>query len=183
MFMKKMREKERLERERGGERSRRGYIHNVDQSSVSFFITNFPEDCHTEDLWKVFGRFGRLGDVYIPNKVDKWVKRFAFVKFREVRDVEELSGRMEVVWFGSFKLRVNQARFSRKKDDVKKELEESFVGKLAGNIEVCRIRTILFIEGFAHISVTDMGRNMVLIHSPKVGEVERLWKTRADWMA
>jgi hypothetical protein len=50
---------------------------------------------------------------------------------------------------------------------------ESFVGKLAVNVEVYRIRTILFMEGFAHISVTDMGRNLVLIHSPKKGEVEK----------
>jgi RNA recognition motif-containing protein len=73
--------------EREGEGSRRegprapisnrkasGYIHRVDQSSISFYVTNFLEDCTTEDLWKVFSPFGRVGDVYIPNKVDKWVK-------------------------------------------------------------------------------------------------------------
>jgi RNA recognition motif-containing protein len=226
-------------REREGEKHRKGCIHNVDQTSISFFVTNFPEDCNSEDLWKVFGRFGRLGDVYIPNKVDKWGKRFAFVKFREEKNVEELCDSLEDVWFGSFKLRVNKSRFGRKevvkKQDgeklkrpesrvdgtssvgrsfkealanptngslelvagkeetndvlsvevdanIVKELEKSFVGRLAVNVEVGRIRTVLFMEGFAHISVTDMGRHMVLIHSPKVGEVEKLWKARVDWI-
>jgi RNA recognition motif-containing protein len=232
-----MRERERLEREREGEKDRRGYIHKVDQSSISFFVTNFPDDCHSADLWKLFASYGRLGDVYIPNKVDKWGKRFAFVKFRDEIDAVELGERLEDVWLGTFKLRVNVSRFGRKEDDnrkkelgdhrkkellegesssagrsfkdalvkpkndlkqsceevkkvipvdvdgnIMKELEESFVGRLAVNVEVYRIRTILFMEGLAHIVVTDMGRNMVLIHSPKVGEIERLWKSRADWI-
>jgi hypothetical protein len=237
-----MREREEREGEREGARQRRGYIHNVDQSSTSFFVTNLPHECNLEDLWKVFGRFGRLGDVYIPKKVDKWGRKFAFVKFREVNEVEELSRRLEDVWLGSFKLRVNISRFSRRVEEgvkeevarkgvmsegegskaqnrsfkaallqastsqeeigvrrnegevgrevlevevegsVLKELEESFVGKLAINLEVYRIRTVLFMEGFAHISVTDMGGRMVLIHSPKKGEVETLWKTKADWI-
>jgi RNA recognition motif-containing protein len=67
-------------------------------------------------LWKAFGRFGRLGDVYIPNKVDKWGKRFAFVKFREDRDVMELCNKMEDVWIGNFKLRINKSWFDRKED-------------------------------------------------------------------
>jgi hypothetical protein len=50
-------------------------------------------------------------DVFIPKKVDKWGRKFGFVKFKEVRDVEVLSKSMEDVWHGTFKLRVNRARF------------------------------------------------------------------------
>jgi hypothetical protein len=50
------------------------YIYGVDQASISFVVTNFPKDCNTEDLWRLFARLGRLGDVYIPKKVDKWGK-------------------------------------------------------------------------------------------------------------
>ncbi|MCH79256.1 RNA recognition motif [Trifolium medium] len=111
------REKERVERESNSieqslNGSHRGYIHNVDQTPVSFFITNFPEDSSTEDLWKAFARYGRVGDVYIPSKVDKWGRRFAFMKFREARDVGELSNAMKEVWLGSFKLRTNKSRFA-----------------------------------------------------------------------
>ncbi|MCI19841.1 RNA recognition motif, partial [Trifolium medium] len=40
---------------------------------------------------KVFAKFGRVGEVYIPNKVDKWGRRFGFVKFLEVKNAEELN--------------------------------------------------------------------------------------------
>jgi RNA recognition motif-containing protein len=93
----------------------------VDQSSISFYVTNFPEDCSIEDLWKVFSRFGRLGDVYIPKKVDKWGKKFAFVKYREDMDAMELSNSLGDVWLGSFKLRLNKSRFARNEDERKKE--------------------------------------------------------------
>jgi RNA recognition motif-containing protein len=104
-----MREKE--EREREGRRS--GYVNNVDKNSISFYVSNFPEEFNVGDLWKIFAHYGSLGDVYIPNKVDKRGKRFAFVKFKGVKEVDELSGRLEEVWSGSFKLRVNRARFDR----------------------------------------------------------------------
>ncbi|MCI28552.1 RNA-binding protein 25-like, partial [Trifolium medium] len=68
-----------------------GYIHNVDQLSISFFFTNFPDNCTTEELWKRFARFGRVGDVFIPKKVDKWGRRFGFVKYREVKEEKKRS--------------------------------------------------------------------------------------------
>ncbi|MCH81454.1 RNA recognition motif, partial [Trifolium medium] len=242
-----MREKEsgRLERETEGSRrgrsrasssKRYGYIHRVDQSSISFFVTNFPDDSTVEDLWMVFARHGRVGDVYIPNKVDKWGRRFAFVKYRDVKEVGELNQSLEEVWLGTFKLRVNKYRFERNEDLKKKEdsprpksravgegegrvqqgcsfrtalvrnegrdygfqdhdvlnvevddalvkeLEQSFVGKLVLNVEVGRIKTTLYMEGLAHISVTDMGGKMVLLHSPKAGEMEVMCSSKPDWL-
>jgi len=46
-------------------------------------------------------------------KVDKWGKMFGFVKFLEVDDVEELEGRLQDVWVGEMRLKVNIARFGR----------------------------------------------------------------------
>jgi hypothetical protein len=56
-----------------------------------------------------FARFGRVGEVYIPNKVDKQGKRFGFVKFREVRDEVEL---LRMLWRRNSLLacRVNESR-------------------------------------------------------------------------
>ncbi|MCI19946.1 endonuclease/exonuclease/phosphatase family protein, partial [Trifolium medium] len=112
-----MREKEEREGELGHERERRkhgsSYAHRMDQISTSFFVTNFPEDLGWGDLWKLFARYGSVIDVFIPKKVDKWGRKFAFVKFKEVRDLEELSRKLEDVWSGNFKLRVNRARFRK----------------------------------------------------------------------
>ncbi|MCH97216.1 endonuclease/exonuclease/phosphatase family protein, partial [Trifolium medium] len=112
-----MREKEEREGELGHERgkSKHGssYAHRMDQISISFFVTNFPDELGWGDLWKLFAKFGSVSDVFIPKKVDKWGRRFGFVKFKEVRDVEDLSWKLEDVWSGNFKLRVNRARFRK----------------------------------------------------------------------
>ncbi|MCI54120.1 hypothetical protein A2U01_0075368, partial [Trifolium medium] len=60
-----------------------------------------------------FAKFGRVGEVYIPNKFDKRGCRFGFVKFKDVKGVDALSSRLEDVWIGSYKLRINLARFGR----------------------------------------------------------------------
>jgi RNA recognition motif-containing protein len=65
------------------------------------------------DLWRAFGKYGRIGEVYVPNKVDIRGCRFGFVKFKEVTNVTEFSKKLENVWFGTYKLRINLARFGR----------------------------------------------------------------------
>jgi hypothetical protein len=94
-------------------RYRKGFVHRLDQSATSFFFTNFPVDATVEDFWRLFERLGCIGEVYIPKKLDKQGKRFGFAKFREVINVKELLARMEEIWVGSFKLRVNISRFSK----------------------------------------------------------------------
>jgi hypothetical protein len=42
--------------------------------------------------------------VYLPKKLDKRGKRFGFVKFKEVEEVEVLSEKLRDVWMGSYKL-------------------------------------------------------------------------------
>jgi hypothetical protein len=68
-------------------------------------------------------------------------------------------------------------------ETILKELQQSFVGVLALSIELSRIKSVLYMEGFAHISITDMGRNLVLLFSPRVGELEKLCKTKPDWFS
>ncbi|MCI35182.1 hypothetical protein A2U01_0056403, partial [Trifolium medium] len=65
---------------------------------------------------------------------------------------------------------------------VLNELYQSFVGVLALDMDVTRIRTTLYMEGRQHISVKFMGGKLILLHSPKVGELEALIKAKADWL-
>jgi RNA recognition motif-containing protein len=110
--------RESLEREGALPRKKGTSYHlRMDQISTSFFITNFPEQLGWGDIWKIFTRYGSVSDVFIPKKVDKWGRRFGFVKFKEVRDVEELGRKLDDVWFGDIKIEVNRAKFS--KDDQK----------------------------------------------------------------
>ncbi|MCI40273.1 RNA recognition motif [Trifolium medium] len=50
---------------------KKDFIRNLDKVTTSFFITNFPIEATSEDLWELFLRFGRVGEVYIPKKLDK----------------------------------------------------------------------------------------------------------------
>jgi hypothetical protein len=88
-------------------------IHNMDQITTSFYFTNFPDDLKALDLWETFAKYGHVGDVYIPNKVDKRGKRFGFVKFKNVTDIDDMSLRLADVRCGSFKLWINHSRFGR----------------------------------------------------------------------
>ncbi|GAU47983.1 hypothetical protein TSUD_272280 [Trifolium subterraneum] len=99
-----------------------GYLHRLDMETTSFFFINFPEDVKMLDLWPKFGRYGRVAEVYIPNKLDKQGRRFGFVRFREVRDVEELLSRISDIWIGTYKLRVNRTRFRR--DEARKDQQQ-----------------------------------------------------------
>jgi hypothetical protein len=111
---------------------RKGFVHRREKDILSYFFTNFSGEVTVMDLWEEFGRFGRVGEVYIPKKLDKQGRRFGFVKFR-VRDAGELLARLEDIWLGSFKLRVNISRFA--KGDIRREKEEPV---LEGNSTVVR---------------------------------------------
>jgi hypothetical protein len=89
-----------------------GFFHHLDRITTPFYFTNFPDNVKVMDLWGLFNKFGRVGEVYIPNKLDKKGQRFGFVKFKEVSNAKELEDRLGDVWWDSFKLRINLSRFN-----------------------------------------------------------------------
>jgi hypothetical protein len=88
-----------------------GYHHN--SNITTFFISNFPEDVTTDDLWATFSNYWRVGEVYVPSRRDKFNRRFGFARFVEVEDVDWLLEKLEDTWFGLYKLRANLSRFRR----------------------------------------------------------------------
>ncbi|WJX34865.1 hypothetical protein P8452_22933 [Trifolium repens] len=93
---------------------RDGFVNRLNKETTSFFFTNYPAETQVMDLWKLFAKYGRVGEVYIPKKLDKQGNKFGFVKYKEVNNVEELSDRLADVWIGTYKLRVNLSRYGRK---------------------------------------------------------------------
>ncbi|GKF37912.1 nucleotide-binding alpha-beta plait domain-containing protein, partial [Tanacetum coccineum] len=57
--------------------------------------------------------YGHVVDAYIPDRRSKVGKRFGFVRFINVFDVERLVLNLCTVWIGNFKLHANVARFHR----------------------------------------------------------------------
>jgi RNA recognition motif-containing protein len=120
--MREKQEREALPRASGAIRlteydppRRGGFVNRLDKETTSFFFTNFPEEAHVVELWSLFAKHGRVGEVYVPNKRDKHGNRFGFVKFKEIKSIEALTARLEDVWMGTFRLRVNLSLFGRNK--------------------------------------------------------------------
>ncbi|GJV56809.1 RNA-directed DNA polymerase, eukaryota [Tanacetum coccineum] len=81
--------------------------------SRSIFVTNFPDSTTAKDLWKICQGYGSVVDVFIPNRKSKAGKRFAFVRFIRVGNIERLVGNISTLWIGRMHLQANVVRFER----------------------------------------------------------------------
>jgi hypothetical protein len=95
-----------------------GYRNNIERTT-SYFITNFPPETNASDLWKLFIKYWRVGEVYIPNKLDRVGKRFGFARFEDVKDRQTLLKNIEGTWIGTYKIRANLPKFSRGEGETK----------------------------------------------------------------
>ncbi|GJT22568.1 RNA-directed DNA polymerase, eukaryota, nucleotide-binding alpha-beta plait domain protein [Tanacetum coccineum] len=81
--------------------------------STSIFVTNFPDITTSKDMWEVCKGYGNVVDVYIPNRKSKAGKRFAFVRFIKVENVDRLVGNLCTLWIGRLHLHANVVWFNR----------------------------------------------------------------------
>ncbi|GJV92918.1 RNA-directed DNA polymerase, eukaryota [Tanacetum coccineum] len=81
--------------------------------SHSVFVTNFPKSVTSRVLWEKCQVYGTVVDVFIPNKLTKAGKRFAFVRFIKVFNLDRLVANLCTLWIGSYHLFANHVRFDR----------------------------------------------------------------------
>ncbi|GJX89529.1 nucleotide-binding alpha-beta plait domain-containing protein [Tanacetum coccineum] len=86
---------------------------DVSKIATSIFVTNFPESCSAKDLFQACKQYGHVVDAFIPTKRFKGGKRFGFVRFINVFNVERLVNNLCTVWVDQFKLHANIAKFNR----------------------------------------------------------------------
>ncbi|GJY19601.1 RNA-directed DNA polymerase, eukaryota, partial [Tanacetum coccineum] len=89
---------------------------NVDHTrliSKSIFVSNFSDNTTSKDLWEVCKGYGTVVDVFIPDRKSKAGKRFVFVRFIKVDNVDRLVGKLCTLWIGCMHLHANVARFDR----------------------------------------------------------------------
>ncbi|PWA40652.1 translocon at the outer envelope membrane of chloroplasts 75-III [Artemisia annua] len=79
----------------------------------AIFITNFPASITAKELFHYCKRYGHVVDAYIPEKRTNVGKRFGFVLFISVFNVERLVSNLCTIWVDRFKLHANVARFQR----------------------------------------------------------------------
>ncbi|GKE15122.1 RNA-directed DNA polymerase, eukaryota, nucleotide-binding alpha-beta plait domain protein, partial [Tanacetum coccineum] len=81
--------------------------------SHSVYVTNFPDSVTSRDLWKTCNTYGTVVDVFIPLKKSKAGKRFAFVRFIKVFNLDRLVENLCTIWIGRYYLYANHVRFER----------------------------------------------------------------------
>ncbi|GJY78645.1 RNA-directed DNA polymerase, eukaryota [Tanacetum coccineum] len=94
-------------------RDRRSKEDDVFKISTSIFVTNFPDQTNAKELWRLCNQYGNVIDVFIPNKRSKVGKRFGFVRFIKISDVDRLVNNLCTIWIERFKIHANIARFNR----------------------------------------------------------------------
>ncbi|GKC75946.1 nucleotide-binding alpha-beta plait domain-containing protein [Tanacetum coccineum] len=94
----------------GSQRSKEDEVHKI---STSVFVINFPDQSNGKDLWNACKKYGYVVDAFIPNRISKACKRFGFVRFIKVFDVERLVNNLCTVWIGRHRIHANVARFQR----------------------------------------------------------------------
>ncbi|KAL4576083.1 hypothetical protein LXL04_012171 [Taraxacum kok-saghyz] len=89
-------------------------VRAVEVIATSIYITNFPKDWNEKIIWNTCQEFGVVVDVYMSPRLTKNGKRFAFVRFIRVSNVERLVSIMASKWYGNYHLYACMAKFPRK---------------------------------------------------------------------
>ncbi|GJY03282.1 nucleotide-binding alpha-beta plait domain-containing protein [Tanacetum coccineum] len=106
----------------------------VQQISTLVFVTNFPDQFSAKDLWNTCKQYGYVVDTFIPNRKSKAGKRFGFVRFIKIFDVDRLVNNLCTVWVGRHKIHSNLARFQR--PPMYKNNNQAKIGKSRHNLGV-----------------------------------------------
>ncbi|GJW13209.1 DIE2/ALG10 family protein [Tanacetum coccineum] len=159
--------------------SKRTKEDDVLKISTSVFVTNFPEQASAKDLWNACKQYGHVVDAFIPNKRSKAGKRFGFVRFIKVFDVERLVGNLCTVWIGRHIIHANATRFHRPKGSTSSQgngendsnKQHTHKVKEVGVLE--NLKVALGNEGFTDIDLRYMGGLWVMIAFDSVEAKEK----------
>nr|GEW11950.1 RNA-directed DNA polymerase, eukaryota [Tanacetum cinerariifolium] len=146
----------------------------------SVFVTNFPDHFTLRDLWNVCVAYGNVVDVFIPYKKSKAGKRFAFVRYIKVVNLERLIENLYTIWIGRLHLHANAVRFQ--KEPLKSPFQKRYVEKLKNFKVIPNIHAMLENEGFTNVNVSYMGGLWVLLKSDVSGTKEKLFKHKGVYL-
>nr|GEY57738.1 DIE2/ALG10 family [Tanacetum cinerariifolium] len=152
----------------------------VQKISTSIFVTNFLDHAKAKDLWNICKQYGQVVDAFIPDRKSKAGKRYGFIRFIRVYDVDRLVSNLCTLWMGSHHLHANVARFQRLLDVnsggythqngnyVPKKTEAnsnngSLLGKVKEFSSYDNMRMVLGNEGFNDIDLRYMGGMWIMI--------------------
>nr|GFB38959.1 DIE2/ALG10 family [Tanacetum cinerariifolium] len=149
----------------------------VQKISTSIFITNFLDHAKAKDLWNICKQYGQVVDAFIPDKKSKAGKRYGFIRFIRVYDVDRLVSNLCTLWMGSHHLHVNVARDTKSIEACEpallldksclNQLDYSLglFGKVKEFSSFDNMRMVLGNEGFNDIDLMYMGGKRFLVRA------------------
>nr|GFA34889.1 RNA-directed DNA polymerase, eukaryota, nucleotide-binding alpha-beta plait domain protein [Tanacetum cinerariifolium] len=154
---------------------RRLYAFNEDhikKISHSIYVTNFPDSASSRDLWRACNTYGTVVDVYIPLKKSQTGKRFAFVRFIKVFNLDRLVKNFCTIWIGHHHLYANQVRFERPHKPVfsfstERDFSKYAMGRVKDVYSISNIMSILQDEDFVDEKPKYLGGFWVLFEFEK----------------
>ncbi|XVF28383.1 hypothetical protein REPUB_Repub15cG0024900 [Reevesia pubescens] len=76
------------------------------------FVNNVPPKVHWRWLRRVFQRFGKVVDVFIPKKRNRMGSKMGFVRFKSVSEARNAQRQLNGVWFLDYRITVNFAIYN-----------------------------------------------------------------------
>jgi len=83
------------------------------EHSSTFFFSNFPEGHGEYDMFRIFQKWSRVKEVFIFRRLNRWGRRFGFVRFFPVSNEARLEKQLDQIYIGSLKLHVNLPKYRR----------------------------------------------------------------------
>lgn len=90
----------------------------------TIYLENLPDNCHAAFVCKITSKFPSVLDVYVPKKLNKKGRRFAFVRVDSFSTIQNLLNILNIICIGVNKLRAFRSRFEKAKRNMDSMLQK-----------------------------------------------------------
>lgn len=102
----------------------KGYDIGLYKQAITFFFSNIPDDWSYFEIWRTFGKYGRVIAIYNLGRRSKNGSRFGFVRFLNVRNAKELKINLDQIRVESCEIWVNLAKYPKEREANTKKLRK-----------------------------------------------------------
>nr|GEX16282.1 UvrD-like helicase, ATP-binding domain, P-loop containing nucleoside triphosphate hydrolase [Tanacetum cinerariifolium] len=156
------------------QRSKEDHVMHI---SKSIFVTNFTDKYEARDLWKICEGYGKVVDVFIPNRKSKAGKRFAFVRFVRVEDIDRLVGNLCTIWICRLHLYANVVHYEwpsrpynsagyrqNKSCVIERDILKHAMGRVKDINSIPNLRSLFMDEEFHDVKLMYLGGMWDAVH-------------------
>ncbi|GKV02337.1 hypothetical protein SLEP1_g14790 [Rubroshorea leprosula] len=97
-----------------------GYDKGLYKQAMAFFFTNFLDDWSYSEMWRTFGKFGRVYAIFSPQRRNRNGMRFGFVRFLDVQNLWAMENQLDKIRIGGHKIWINLAKYPVEETEPKK---------------------------------------------------------------